>query len=304
MPITLVVLAAGMGSRYGGLKQLDPVGPSDEILLDYSVYDAVKAGCEHIVFVIRKEIEELFQKKIGDRYVAAFPHLQVSYAIQDITDVPENIKVPEGRSKPWGTGHALWAARHVVKTPFVVINADDYYGSSGYQLLADFFKKAKPTHYAMVGYQLKNTLSPFGPVSRGVIESTSEGFLTKIREHTELRASGEGVVGKQTIGDSLFFTGEELVSLNFWAFLPDFFPYLEKLFEEFLKDALQRAEKNNLEFYLPSAVSDLIAEEHISVKLFSSGDPWFGLTHPSDLPQVRSALQQRTKEGYYTSPLF
>ena len=303
-PLALLILAAGMGSRYGGLKQLDPVGPSGETLLDYSVYDAVRAGFSEIIFVIRKEIEEPFRKMIGDRYVKAFPQLEVKYVFQEMTDLPRGIKLPEGRTKPWGTGHAVLAARHVVKTPFAVINADDYYGSSGYQLLAHFLQQATPTHYAMVGYQLKNTLSPFGAVSRGVTESTAEAFLKKITEQTDLRASGEQVVAKLPGGEDLFFTGEELVSLNFWAFLPDFFPHLERLFEEFLKDILPRAEKNKLEFYLPSAVSHLIEDGKISVKILPTEDPWFGLTHPSDLPQVKAGLQQRIEAGSYPSPLF
>lgn len=303
-PLALLILAAGMGSRYGGLKQLDPVGPSGETLLDYSVYDAVRAGFSEIVFIIRKEIEESFRKMIGDRYAKAFPHLQVKYVFQEMTDLPDNIKAPEGRTKPWGTGHALLAARHVVNTPFAVINADDYYGSSGYQLLAAFLQQAHPAHYAMVGYQLKNTLSPFGAVSRGVTESTVEGFLKKITEQTELRASGERVVAKQSGGKDLVFTGKELVSLNFWAFLPDFFPHLERLFEIFLHDALQTTKATSLEFYLPSAVSHLIAEGIISVKLLPTEDPWFGLTHPSDLPQVKAGLQEIITKGCYPSPLF
>ena len=309
--ISLIVLAAGMGSRYGGLKQLDPVGPSGEILLDYSVYDAVRAGFSEIVFVIRKEIEESFRKMIGDRYAKAFPQLEVKYVFQEMTDLPQNLQVPEGRTKPWGTGHALLAARHMVNTPFAVINADDYYGSSGYQLLAHFLQQRTPDHYAMVGYQLNNTLSPFGAVSRGVTESTAEGFLKKITEQRELRASGEQVVAKQATGKELFFTGEELVSLNFWAFLPDFFPHLERLFEEFLKDTLPITKVSALahecrfsEFYLPSAVSHLIEEKKISVKLLPTEDPWFGLTHPSDLPQVKASLQQRIEVGHYPSPLF
>lgn len=303
-PVTLLVLAAGMGSRYGGLKQLDPVGPCGETLLDYSVYDALCAGFSEIVFVIRKEIEEPFRKMIGERYAKAFPQLEVKYVFQKMDDLPQGFKVPEGRKKPWGTGHALLAARHVIKNRFAVINADDYYGSSGYQLLANFLQEARPAHYAMVGYQLKNTLSPFGTVSRGVTKSTAEGFLKSITEQTELRASGERVVAKQPTGEELFFTGEELVSLNFWAFLPDFFPHLEKMFEEFLKAILKSETETHAEFYLPSAVSHLIEEKKISVKILPTEDPWFGLTHPSDLPQVKARLQQQIQAGYYPLPLF
>lgn len=302
--LTLIVLAAGMGSRYGGLKQLDPVGPSGEILLDYSVYDAVRAGFSEIIFVIRKEIEEPFRKMIGDRYAKAFPQLEVKYVFQDMSDLPCGFKVPEGRTKPWGTGHAVLAARHDVKNPFAVINADDYYGSSGYQLLANFLQQAEPAHYAMVGYQLKNTLSPFGAVSRGITESTADGFLKNITEQTELRANAGSVVAKQPTGEELFFTGEELVSLNFWAFLPDFFPHLEKLFEVFLQKTSKTEKETRAEFYLPSAVSHLIEEKKISVQLLPTDDPWFGLTHPSDLPQVKAGLKQRIEAGLYPLPLF
>ncbi len=303
-PITLLILAAGMGSRYGGLKQLDPVGPCGETLLDYSVYDAVRAGFSEIVFIIRKEIEEPFRNMIGERYVRAFPTLKVTYVFQKMDDLPSGFKVPEDRVKPWGTGHALLAARHLVKTPFAVINADDYYGSSGYHFLADFLTEAMPAHYAMVGYPLKNTLSSFGAVSRGVTESTSDGCLKKITEQTELRAVNREIVATEATGEKISFTGEELVSLNFWAFLPDFFPQLEKLFEDFLLEALKTTKATSLEFYLPSAVSQLIAEKKISVKLLRTNDPWFGLTHPSDLPQVKVDLQRRIESGLYPSPLF
>ncbi len=301
---TLVVLAAGMGSRYGGLKQLDAVGPSGETLLDYSVYDAVRAGFSELVFIIRKEIETSFRMMVADRYTKAFPKLRVTYVFQELTDLPKNINLPENRTKPWGTGHALLAARHIVNTPFAVINADDYYGSLGYRLLANFLQQARPAHYAMVGYPLKNTLSAFGAVSRGVTESTSDGFLKKITEQTELQANDQEVVAMQSTGEKISFTGEELVSLNFWAFMPDFFPQLEKLFEEFLCEALKTPNATNLEFYLPAAVNQLIVEKKVSVKLLRTDDPWFGLTHPSDLSQVKTALQERIKKGCYSSPLF
>lgn len=304
MNYSLLILAAGLGSRYGGLKQLDPVGPCGETLLDYSVYDAVRAGFSEIIFIIRKEIEEPFRKMIGDRYAKAFPQLEVKYVFQEMDDLPHRLKVPEGRTAPWGTGHALLAARHAVQNPFAVINADDYYGSSGYQLLANFLQQATRAHYAMVGYQLKNTLSAFGAVSRGITESTGEGFLKNITEQTDLQASHNAVVATTSTGGKIFFKGEELVSLNFWAFLPDVFPHLEKLFEQFLHEVLLTTKATSLEFYLPSAVSQLIAEKKISVKLLPTDDPWFGLTHPSDLPQVKAGLQERIEAGHYPSPLF
>lgn len=302
--ISLVVLAAGMGSRYGGLKQLDPVGPCGEILLDYSVYDAVKAGFSEIVFIIRREIEEPFRKMIGNRYAKAFPQLEVKYVFQEMNDLPHGLKVSEARTKPWGTGHAVLAARHAVQVPFAVINADDYYGSSGYRLLANFLQQATPAHYGMVGYQLKNTLSSFGAVSRGVTESITDGFLKTITEQTNLQQSGDSIIATNPTGENLYFKGEELVSLNFWAFLPDFFSQLERLFGEFLRETLQTPQVMNSEFYLPSAVSQLIAEKKISVKLLPTKDPWFGLTHPSDLLAVKAGLEKRIEAGLYPAPLF
>lgn len=295
--MTLVVLAAGMGSRYGGLKQLDPVGPAGEILLDYSVYDAVRAGFSEIVFVIRKEIEELFRKKIGDRYQATFPKVKIHFSFQELNYLPENIDLPSQRAKPWGTGHALWAARHLVNGPFMMINADDYYGPMAYQQMADFLKKASVTQYAMVGYPLKKTLSSHGSVSRGLCENRADGYLKFIVEQTGIQKKGEEI-----IAGSQKFTGEELVSMNCWGFMPDLFVELERAFLTFLEDR-----SNDLavaEFYLPSVINDLIKTKNFSVSLFRAEENWMGLTHPSDLAEVKLALQEKIKAGVYPSQLF
>jgi NDP-sugar pyrophosphorylase family protein len=248
-------------------------------------------------------MEESFRKTIGDHYALAFPDLKVKYIFQELTDLPSSVKAPEGRTKPWGTGHALLAARHLLRSPFAVINADDYYGSSGYDLLAAFLRKTQPSHYAMVSYQLKNSLSAFGAVSRGVIENTAGGFLKKITEHTKLQREENGMIASRGEEGVLFFTGEELVSLNFWALLPDFFPLLERLFEEFLTDAFEKHREDSLEFYLPYALNRCVAEGEISVSIIPTEDPWFGLTYPSDLLQVKTGLQSRIDEGHYPASL-
>ena len=302
--MTLIILAAGMGSRYGGLKQLDSVGPHGEILLDYSVYDAVAAGFSEILFVIRHDIEEVFRSKIGDRYCQAFPNLKVSYAFQELDDLPEGVPVPEGRVKPWGTGHALLAARKVITGPFAVINADDYYGASGYRVLKQFLEKASEGRYAMVGYLLKNTLSEYGSVSRGICESNNEGTLSHITERTAIRATHDGIIAEERTGEAFRLTGEELVSLNFWAFMPDLFSHLEKQFSEFLKAYRGKESQSTAEFYLPAAVSHLIETDMASVELLPTTDPWFGLTHSDDLPHVKEALRKMMEERVYPSPLF
>ena len=297
LPITLVVLAAGMGSRYGGLKQLDPVGPSGETLLDYSVYDAVRAGFSEIVFVIRKEIEELFRKKIGDRYQSAFPKVKIHFAFQELNDLPKKMELPSQRVKPWGTGHALWTARHLVCGPFMMINADDYYGPMAYQQLVGFLKQANATQYAMVGYPLKKTLSSHGSVSRGLCESTADGYLKFIFEQTGIQKKGdEMIAGNQK------FTGEELASMNCCGFMPDLFVEVERAFLSFLENP--NNDLTTAEFYLPSIINDLMESKKVSVTLFRVEENWVGLTHPSDLAEVKSALHEKMKAGIYPFQLF
>ena len=286
--MTLVILAAGMGSRYGGLKQLDPVGPHGEILLDYSVADAVQAGFSEVLFIIRHEIEKAFRQHLGNRYQAAFPDLKISYAFQDPTDLPENFSLPSPRSKPWGTGHALLAARSHITTPFAVINADDYYGPSGYRLLKTFFETSPSDNtYAMVAYALKNTLSEHGSVSRGICQSTPDHMLLDIIERTSIRMTAEGIRAEEKNQTSIPLTGNEWVSLNFWGFTPSIFSHLEDQFSTFLQ---HKENHTTAEFYLPSAVNQLVHEKNTSVHLFPSQDPWFGLTHPADHALVKAAL--------------
>jgi len=283
MDLTLVVLAAGMGSRYGGLKQLDPVGPSGEIILDYSVTDALKAGFNKVVFVIRREMLEQFQESVGSRYE---DRLAVGYAFQELEPLPGGRVSPVGRAKPWGTGHAVLAAVRAVQGPFAVINADDYYGPSGFVQLARFLSSAAQGEYAMVGYRLEKTLSEHGSVSRGICRADADGFLIDITERTSIARTGEGIVAQ---GNSpVTLTGEEPTSMNFWGFTPGLFAHLERLFEEFLEE---RGGDPKAEFYLPAAVSSLIASGEATVRLLRSEDPWYGLTYPEDKAAVVKALE-------------
>jgi len=282
MDLTLVVLAAGMGSRYGGLKQLDPVGPSGEIILDYSVRDALLAGFTKVVFVIRREMLEQFRDSVGTRYEGKIP---VEYAFQELEPLPGGRVSPVGRTKPWGTGHAVLAAKTVVRGSFAVINADDYYGPSGFAKLALFLQAAEQGQYSMVGYRLEKTLSDHGSVSRGICRSNSAGYLVDITERTAIEKQGGKIVAAATPPVSL--SGDEPTSMNFWGFTPDLFSRLERLFEEFLE---VRGEDLKAEFYLPGAVSDLIALGEVSVKLLQTDDSWYGLTYPEDRPLVVRAL--------------
>lgn len=298
--LSLLVLAAGMGSRYGALKQLDAAGPQGETLLDYSVYDAVKAGFSEVIFVIRQEMEEIFRQKISNRYEKTFPELTIKYAFQKLDDLPQGFSFLDQRSKPWGTGHALLAARNLIKNPFAVINADDYYGASGYQTLAPFLATTQAGSCAIIAYRLKNTLSDYGAVSRGICQGTD--FLISITERTAL-CKKDGNITAEEKNELLSFTGEELVSLNFWALTPDIFLHLEKLFTEFL-ESLDEKNQATAEFYLPSAISDCIKTQKASVRLLLTDDAWFGLTYSADLPRVKSALSDMVSEKKYPAPLF
>lgn len=297
---TLLVLAAGMGSRYGGLKQLDPMGPAGETLLDYSVYDAVKAGVTKIVFVIRKDFEEEFRKNVGSRYE---DKLAVDYCFQDIKDLPEGFVPPADRVKPWGTAHAIAAARNVVTTPFLAINADDFYGAHAYASVCAELDAVDPSQpqFCMAGYRLANTLSEHGTVSRGVCETDAQSFLKTVVEHTKIEKTDTGARDVQADGTIHDFSGDELVSLNFWGFTPAIFPLLETLFIDFLK-----AEGENLksEFYIPSAVADSITHHHATVKVIPTDSEWFGITYREDKPAVTERLAALTKAGVYPTPLW
>lgn len=283
MELSLVVLAAGMGSRYGGLKQIDPVGPAGEILLDYSVSDALRAGFTKIIFVIRREMLNLFSETVGVRYEGK---IVVEYAFQELEPLPGGRVSPLGRTKPWGTGHAVLAAAALLQEPFAVINADDYYGASGFCELAGFLKTALPSHYAMIGYRLDKTLSDHGTVSRGICRPDTDGYLIDITERTAIVRTAGGIIAQGT--QPVVLTGAEPTSMNFWGLMPDFLEKLERLFDEFLEE---RGDDAKAEFYLPAAVSSLIGTGEVTVRLLNSSDPWFGLTYPADRPLVAEALK-------------
>ena len=282
MELTLVVLAAGMGSRYGGLKQLDPVGPHGEIILDYSVQDALRAGFSKVVFVIRRDMLALFHETVGSRYEG---RMLVEYAFQEMEPLPGGRVSPPGRTKPWGTAHAVLAARSLVRGSFAVINADDYYGPSGFRELAAFLASSEAGDYAMIGYRLDRTLSDHGSVSRGICRSDEQGYLIDITERTAISRSAGGIIAEGNPPVAL--EGAEPTSMNFWGFTPDLFEHLERLFEEFLEE---RGSDLKAEFYLPAAVSSLITSGEVTVQLLHSQDPWFGLTYPEDRPLVVEAL--------------
>lgn len=284
MDLTLVVLAAGMGSRYGGLKQLDPVGPAGEIILDYSVSDALRSGFTKVVFVIRREMLELFRETVGSRYEE---RMAVEYAFQELEPLPGGRVSPAGRVKPWGTGHAVLVARTRVRGPFAVINADDYYGPCGFGELAAFLMSADDGHYAMVGYRLEKTLSDHGTVSRGICRADEQGYLIDITERTAISRAPEGILAQADEILPVRLNGSEPTSMNFWGFTHDIFSHLERLFEEFLEE---HAGEQKVEFYLPAAVSSLIVSGEATVRLINSSDPWFGLTYPEDKPLVAEAL--------------
>lgn len=283
----LVILAAGMGSRFGGIKQVQPVGPHGELIIEYSAYDALRAGFSRLVLVIRKDIEADFRATIGRRLES---RIDVKYVLQETTP---------GRTKPWGTGHAVLAAQTTVDCPFAVINADDFYGASAYQSLATHF--AASSDYAMVGYPLRQTLSEHGTVSRGLCATDASGRLKNITEVTKIEKAAGGARYTDTAGRPQTLTGDELVSMNFWGFTPTVFPQLEALFSDFQN-------KNSLdpkaEFYLPTAMSALNESGAAKITLLQSADEWFGLTYREDLPAAQAAVRALIKAGRYPAPLW
>lgn len=292
-------MAAGMGSRYGGIKQIDPMGPNGEIILDYSVRDAVEAGFGKVVFIIRRSIEKAFRETIGNRFAGK---IEVDYVFQELDNLPVGFKIPSGREKPWGTGHAVLACKDTVKEPFVVINADDFYGSESFREgargLAEL-KSAKAEGF-LVGYRLANTLSPHGYVTRGVCESEN-GFLTCVTERFKIGANDEGVVEYQDNGKSYPMTGEEMASMNFWGFSPALFPMLEAKFVDFLKEY---GNEMKSEFLIPSEIDSFIASGVMKIKVLKTEATWFGVTYPEDKPAVKASLASLVQQGIYPSPLW
>ena len=301
MKPTLVVLAAGIGSRYGGLKQIDPVGPSGEIIIDYSIYDAIRAGFGKVVFVIRKDIEKDFRECISEKYKG---HINVEYAYQHIDHIPPEFTLPPDRKKPWGTAHAVMMVEKLVNEPFAAINADDYYGRSAYQLLFDRLSSvhdAKFAEYCMVGFMLRNTLSEHGTVSRGICESTKDGYLSDVVERTKVEKCATGAKFYDDSGTACSLSGEEIASMNIWGFTPSIFPSLKEGFKNFLGKNIASPKA---EYFLPSAVNDLIKEGKARVKIMQSPDPWFGITYREDKSVVIESVRKLVRDGIYPERLF
>lgn len=293
----LLVLAAGMGSRYGGLKQLDPVGPCGETLLDYSVHDAVRAGFDRVVFLIRRDIEAEFRGKIGERYEGK---VAVDYAFQSLEDLPPGFFPPAGRTKPWGTAHAVWCARHVLSGSFAAINADDFYGAESFRLLGEFLaavdSSARPATFAMAGYRLDKTLSEHGTVARGLCEVGAGGLLHRVEELTDLARGADGRIS----GGGREWPGEAPVSMNFWGFTPQVFPLLEEALRGFLAEA---GASDKAECYIPNAVAGMIASGAATVRVIPTASDWFGVTYRGDRPRVVESLGRLAASGVYAAPL-
>ncbi len=299
----LVIMAAGMGSRYGGLKQMDPVGNHGQLIIDYSIYDARRAGFETVVFVIKPEIEEDFKRCIGDRVSKS---MDVRYAYQLKEDLPEGYCVPEERRKPWGTAHAALAARNVVDGPFAVINADDYYGPEAFREIYGYLSAhadGDVYEYVMVGYLLKNTVTENGTVARGVCEETADNFLTRVTERTKIE---KGEPPRYTEDDGQTWTelpGDTIVSMNMWGFTRSFLDEAWARFPAFLDKALAE-NPAKAEYFLPTVVSQLIDEGKARVKVLRSEDKWYGVTYREDKPTVVSAIAEKTASGLYPDRLW
>ncbi len=300
MKPTLFVLAAGMGSRYGGLKQLDGLGPNAETIMDYSIYDAIQAGFGKVVFVIRRVFEQDFREKIVAKYINRIP---VELVFQDLDNLPKGFSVPEGREKPWGTNHAVLMGKDVIKEPFAVINADDYYGRESFQVLADYLRSIEGTEgkYAMVGYRVCNTLSESGTVARGVCETNMKGFLTAITERTKIIREEDGIIRYIEDDGKTELKENTPVSMNMWAFTPDYFRYSEDYFVQFLTEHGQELKS---EFYIPIMVDYLIRTGKATCRVLDTPSKWFGVTYASDRQQVVDKFAQLVKDGIYPSPLF
>ncbi len=297
---TLVILAAGMGSRYGGMKQIDGVGSHGEPIIDFSIYDAYQAGFRKVVLIIRKEHEELFRNALTDK--VARNGMEVEFAYQDMNNIPKGFKVPEGREKPWGTTHALLACKGVVNEPFAIINADDFYGRNAYQVVYDYLtSEIEDDQYAMVGFQCLNTLTENGTVTRGLCEE-KDGNLSHIVEVQKI-ALQDGHAVYEEDGEWKPIDDQALVSMNFWGFTPKIFDELEPIFKEFLEKNLEE-NPMKCEHVIPTAIGNLVSEGKITVKMLSSKDKWFGVTYKEDKPDVVAKIAEKKANGEYPDVLW
>jgi NDP-sugar pyrophosphorylase family protein len=301
MKPTLLILAAGIGSRYGGLKQLDRIGPSGETIIDYSIYDALQAGFGKVIFVIKESIESDFKEAFVERLNEK---IAIDYVFQETWMVPEGIEIPDNRSKPWGTGHAVMMADGKINGPFAVINADDFYGRGAFMALAGYYKNGLPGNtndYCMVGYKVSNTLSEFGAVSRGICQTDENSFLVDVVERTHIERR-EGVIVYKDGKDNLVpISDDSIVSMNFWGFTPSFFNFLKKGFGDFIK---KNADNLKAEFYIPTMVNALINSKEASVRILDCNEQWFGMTYKEDRETVVKKIRELVKQGLYPENLW
>ena len=299
MKPTLLILAAGMGSRFGGLKQVEPVGPNGEAIIDYTIFDAIRAGFGKVVFVIRESFADAFKEKFEAKLSGK---IDVEYVFQELDNLPEGFSLPEGREKPWGTAHAILVAKNVINEPFCAINADDFYGEGAYQIMADFLNNSvQEQTFSMIGYQLKNTLSEHGSVSRGMCTVNGNDNLVKIVEtHNIFKKEGAAVTTAED-GSETPLTGNERVSMNFWGFHPSIFKTLESKFVQFLKTEI---DKPKSEMYIPSVVFEMIEDNEAEVKVLKANSPWFGVTYKEDKPIVVNKINALIEEGVYPAKLW
>ncbi len=290
-----------MGSRYGGLKQMDPVGANNEVILDYSVYDALRAGFDHVVFVVKQEIYDLFREKVGNRIAR---HIKVDYALQEVSDVPAGVVIPESRKKPWGTAHAVYACRGLVTDPFLVINADDFYGKESFQLVHDFLQNAKSDgreHYCLAGYRLCHTLTENGTVSRGQCETDANGYLQNVTERTKIMRTESGIAYEEE-GVWTPLSEDTTVSMNFWGFTPKLFETLETNLPKFFEANQENLEK--CEYYLPTLVKESMAQGICDVSVLKTDAKWYGITYHEDKAQLVAAVQKMVQDGLYPQNLW
>lgn len=305
MDKTLVIMAAGMGSRFGGLKQMEPVGPNNSIIIDYSIYDAIKSGFNKVVFIIKKENEQIFKEVVGDKISKL---VKVEYVFQDVNNLPEGYKTPEDRVKPWGTGHAIYSCKGTVNEPFMVINADDFYGRDAFNVISNWIDSADfnaiPVNYAMAAYKLNKTLTENGTVSRGICSVDEENFLTDVIERTKIIRKEDGKIYYTEDEENWVELPEEVnVSMNCWCFPASFIDEIEEHFKKFLDDALVNNPLKG-EFYLPFIVKDMLAENKCTVKVLETTAKWFGVTYKEDKPGVVASVNELIKNGVYPEMLW
>jgi dTDP-glucose pyrophosphorylase len=301
MKPTLLILAAGVGSRYGGLKQLDRIGPTGETIIDYSIYDALRAGFGKVIFIIKEAIEDDFKEAFVERLK---DKVEIDYVFQETWMVPEGIMIPDDRSKPWGTGHAVLMADGRIHQPFAVINGDDFYGRGAFQTLADYYRDWSPERdndYCMVGYRVANTLSEFGAVSRGVCQADAGEFLVDVVERTHIERKDSDIVYRDETGADVKLADNTVVSMNFWGFTPSFFRHLKSGFEAFIR---KHGEDPKAEFYIPSMVNMLIQKKITTVKVLSCNDQWFGMTYKEDRLAVVKSIRNLVEKGVYPENLW